>query len=230
MRYSLVFTSLILSTSVFSGPVKVPGAETVAGNPSQRLSSSNQAENYAAKNGPGAQQDLQKGKEVAQQVMAENPNIPEANVRAGKHSGGSQGADQVTLQVPAAPGQYNPPPKGPGAGSVAAHVTSQPGPTGREQIDKSKPIVTQPIPGAAPPNPANPNQGKTSSFNPANPVPLNGPVTGTPKPPIKKSKTMRRDLGRRAVKARLVEEYMRQELVRRGLEMELMGQEPSWVF
>ncbi|MCJ1331385.1 hypothetical protein MMC10_008075 [Thelotrema lepadinum] len=214
MRYSLVFTSLVLSTTVLSNPIYIPGAERVSGT-TQRLSSSNQAENYAANNGPQAQAELRKGKEVGQQVLAENPDIPEANVRAGKHSGGSQGADQVTLQVPAAGTQYAPPSKGPGTGSVAAHVTAQPGPGGREQVDQSKPVTTMPQPGATPPNVPNANQGKTASYNPAHPVPPTGPV--------------KRDLGK-LLEARITEEIMRRKLLRRELlQMQLSGHN-SWVF
>ena len=174
MRVSIAL-SFLLPVIVSGLPVgtTIPGAAQVPGT-SQRISSSKQAENYAAKNGQQAQANLVKSKQVAQQVMQENPNIPEANVRSGKHDFGSQGVAMNTIQMPAQPGAYHPPNKGTGAGTVAVHVPSVPGPGGVEQIDRNRPVITQPIPNQG--KPANANQGKTASYNPSNPVPLNGPV------------------------------------------------------
>ena len=200
MRASIVL-SLALSTAVLGNPMMpsgsgqgVPGASQ-GGLGTQQMSTSKQAQGYADNRGPQEQDDLRKAQQIGAQVMDQNPQIPQSNVRAGVHSGGSQGANQVTLQVPAHPGQYSPPSSGnpgqSGVGSAAAHVPAQDtGYGGPARIDPTRPIVTKPDPGTG--QQGNKDQGKTASYYPPGDYPLPG------QPPRKRDlSSVRRELLRR---------------------------------
>ena len=162
----------------------IPEVQHGSGYGTQRGSTSQAATNYGSR-GSTQQQNVQDGSRIAQSYFGNptNRDVPQYNMRAGPHSGGSQGGSgdrgYTTVQAPANPRYYDPPPRnaGPyGAGSVAVHIPSAPTPGGTQRFDPSRPAVTQPRPGQQ----ANQDTGKTSTFNPNNPY---------------RSSTWKRDLG-----------------------------------
>ena len=216
MRHSILFTSLTLSAAVLANPMGPPpvtqgpaeypgavrGAGTVAGpGVNQQLSVSSSAQNYANKNND--QEKLDQGKQVMQQTGMENPNVPNMALRAGPHDGGSQGPGMTTIQMPAQHGGYNPPQKGQPPGTMAAHIPSTVDSQGNAQRDPTRPVIPQPE--ADQGNPANSNKGKTSDYNPNNPVNNWG-------------RKKKRSLTRRAVDVDLASELMlRRQILAREL-------------
>ena len=204
------YSSSSRSTPSYGYNGQVPGAAT-SGLGAQRMSTSNRAQNYAdnppaGTTQPQAQAQLQRAQDATQQVMQQNPTIPQATVRAGVHSGGSTGKDMATVQMPAQPGQYQPPARPQdqglsGAGSVAAHLPVKTGPGGEGQLDNTRPIQTLPAAGAG--NVANKDSGNTASYNPARPYPYYGDG----------GQYQKRDL------ALTPEILLRAEILRRGIAM-----------
>ena len=240
MRTSVIL-SLALFTAVFGNPMFSPsgggggqgGGQGGGGqNPggwqshgvdpggfgAQRASTAGGYQNYANRN-PQEQPTLEAGQKTTQQLMEEHPEYYQANLRKGPHTDGSQPQRVSTIQMPA-DGSHPPPTdrsgnpvaQGPsGYGTVAVHQPTHPD----GSLDHSRqPVV---LPGQG--NPGNKDQGKTTSYDPQNPMNL------PHQPPYRKRSLERRsDFGVRKelLKRPLaIRDLLEQELVSNGFHLDL---------